>query len=78
MVRRLRNLPQLPAFTAELLGHVARELGIPADALGNATDAVTVTATSQGDNQVKDSAVLTTKCLDLNQKLYLPLILRNP
>jgi hypothetical protein len=51
---------------------------IPAAAPNNAADAVTVTATSQGDNEVKDSVVLTTKCTDLVPKIYLPSILRFP
>ncbi len=51
---------------------------IPANALNNATDMVTITATSQGDNEVKGSAILTTNCINLVPMAYLPLILRMP
>lgn len=51
---------------------------IPADAADGAADAVTVTATSQGDTAVVDSAVLTTTCdcpaAVPSWKVYVPVI----
>jgi len=49
---------------------------IPENALAGATDTVAVTATSESDNGVKDTAVLTTRCSDLVSMVYLPVILR--
>jgi hypothetical protein len=51
---------------------------IPADAADHASDTVTITATSQGNPALKDTAVLTTIYPGLQQRLYLPLIVRSP
>jgi hypothetical protein len=51
---------------------------IPGNATGGAFDSVTVTATSQGDNTVSDSAILTTSCIGSGHELHLPLLLRLP
>jgi len=46
---------------------------IPADAAGGEYDTATITATSQGDPGVSDSATLTTTAL-VTFKIYMPLV----
>ena len=52
-------------------------VGIPSDAADQEIDSVTITATSQGDINKPDSAVLTTVSLGKSIKIYLPLVLLN-
>lgn len=59
-------------------GFVTTAVTVPANAPNNATDMVTITATSQEYNEVQDNVILTTKCLDLIPMAYLPMILRMP
>ncbi len=51
---------------------------IPVNALNNDIDSATITATSQGDNGIVDSTILTTKCIKLIPRAYLPVILQSP
>ncbi len=51
---------------------------IPAVTTADLVDVVALTATSRGDKLTADIVHLTTICLDLDQRLYLPAILKSP
>jgi hypothetical protein len=60
-------------------GSVSVSVMVPADADSGASDTATITATSQGDSSVSDTALLTTTCLlpTADFRLFLPLIVNN-
>jgi hypothetical protein len=68
------SIALLPGTT----GSFSVSVAIPPSALATESDTAIVTATSQGDNTVNDIAVLTTECIELGGKIFLPLILRFP
>ena len=59
-------------------GMLTVTVAVPADAIAQEVDSVTVTATSQSDHAVKDSSILNAKCVLPIQKIYLPAILQIP
>ncbi len=61
-----------PAAEHDFHGGVA----IPPEAADQASDGVTITATSQGDSSKTDSALLTTASTGQSAKNYLPLVRR--